>query len=152
MKIICSVVSKSTQDPLIEEGCQYLKRLHQPFVGETLFIAPKSSITDPKQRLEHEGSEILQKTQNFYRIALAENGKSFSSNQLAKNLEKLMHHSPKLVFIVGGAFGLAPKVLENSQQIISLSTMTLPHRLAFLLICEQIYRAQEIIKDTPYHK
>jgi 23S rRNA (pseudouridine1915-N3)-methyltransferase len=152
MKIVGAVVSKSTQDPLLEEGVKYLKRLHHPFAGEALFIAPKTSIKDAKLRIEQEGREILQKTQNFYRIVLVEEGKSFSSNQFAKNLEKLMHISSKIVFIVGGAYGLSPNVVENSQQQISLSAMTLPHRLAFLLIAEQIYRAQEIIKDTPYHK
>lgn len=154
MKINILIPSKSSDDQLILEGKQYLERLRTPFSATPIFLNPKSQISEDqkKKRMELEGVELLDKSKSTYRIALSENGKLFSSDDFAKYLGQLTHRTSKVSFIIGGAFGLSDGLLSSCDSKISLSPMTMPHRMAFLVLCEQIYRAQEIIKGSPYHK
>jgi 23S rRNA (pseudouridine1915-N3)-methyltransferase len=151
VKISVLIPSKSS-DVLLQEGLIYLNRLRAPIVASALFINPKSQIPEDnkKKRMELEGIELLDKSKNCFRIALTENGQKFSSPDFAKFLEKL--NRPKVAFIIGGAFGLSEELLKTCDYQISLSPMTMPHRMAFLVLCEQIYRAQEILKGSLYHK
>ena len=57
----------------------------------------------------------------------------------------------KIVFLIGGAFGIDPAVLERADHRISLSKLTFPHQLVRLILIEQIYRAYTIIKNEKYH-
>jgi 23S rRNA (pseudouridine1915-N3)-methyltransferase len=57
-----------------------------------------------------------------------------------------------LVFLIGGAEGLSPTQRARAERALSLGTLTLPHRLARLILLEQIYRALTILRGEPYHK
>ncbi|MEZ4575522.1 MAG: 23S rRNA (pseudouridine(1915)-N(3))-methyltransferase RlmH [Vampirovibrionales bacterium] len=57
-----------------------------------------------------------------------------------------------MLCIVGGAYGLAPEILEQADLVWSLSELTFPHQLVRLIILEQLYRALSIIHHEPYHK
>lgn len=86
-------------------------------------------------------------------VALTRQGHPMSSRELAAFLEKeALRSSPGVVFVIGGAFGLAPAVLERAQRQISLSPMTLPHEMARLVLAEQLYRAGTLARGEPYHK
>jgi len=67
-------------------------------------------------------------------------------------LTKLCHSQTKFAFIIGGAFGLDPELIKQCDAKMFLSSMTLPHHMALLILTEQIYRASEIIYNTAYHK
>jgi 23S rRNA (pseudouridine1915-N3)-methyltransferase len=151
MKMLIAMASKSLNDPLLNEGAWYLSRLRYPFTAQTLFLPSKNGSKE-NQRLTDEGRMLLEKTAGYFRIALTETGQQFSSAQLSHFLEKRLLHSSKTAFILGGAFGLCPHVLEKADATLSLSAFTLPHRMAYLVICEQLYRASEISAGTPYHK
>lgn len=151
MKLLLAIPSKSN-DPMLDEGAAYLKRLRPPFSGTPQFIAPKTTVDCCEKRKSLEGQSLLEKTNGYFRIALTETGKRLSSEEFAHLLEKLMHRSPRVAFIVGGAFGLSEEVVLSSDMTLSLSPMTMPHRMAFLVMAEQIYRASEIIGGSPYHK
>jgi len=56
------------------------------------------------------------------------------------------------VFVVGGAHGLDQSVLDRADYTLSLSTFTLPHDLARIVLLEQLYRACSILRGEPYHK
>ena len=87
------------------------------------------------------------------KVALDRNGRIMSSEDLANWLEKAMLDSVGLVsFIIGGPHGLARSALADSDRIISLGAMTLPHQMARLMLMEQVYRAFTIIRGEPYHK
>ncbi len=155
MKILIIMPTKANKEPSIVEALAYLPRLRSPLQQATaLFTNPKSLFSEQQrlQRVEAEGLEILQKTEGYYRIALCDQGRSYSSEAFASYLEKLASHESKVAFIIGGAFGLSAHVIKNSHSTLSLSTMTLPHRLAFLMLSEQLFRASEIIRGTAYHK
>ncbi|QQR89674.1 MAG: 23S rRNA (pseudouridine(1915)-N(3))-methyltransferase RlmH [Myxococcales bacterium] len=84
-------------------------------------------------------------------IALEVQGKSFTSPQFAAAVEHARHDAIEhLVFIIGGAYGLPKTISDQADLKLSLSTMTLPHRLARLLLLEQIYRAFSILANEPY--
>lgn len=153
MKISILIPTKAN-DPLLLEGLQYLDRLRAPFSATAIFLNPKSQISEDQKhkRMELEGIELLNKSQSTYRVALTENGRQFTSAEFAKFFEQLMHRSPKVSFVIGGAFGLSEELLKTCDNKISLSPMTMPHRMAFLVLSEQIYRAHEIIKGSLYHK
>lgn len=84
-------------------------------------------------------------------IALEVEGKSVSSHELARVVGgaedgSIMH----LVFLIGGAYGLPASTSRAAHMQLSLSKLTLPHRLARLLLVEQIYRAFTILRNEPY--
>jgi 23S rRNA (pseudouridine1915-N3)-methyltransferase len=86
-------------------------------------------------------------------VALDMKGRAMSSEELAAWLESAMVDGKNLVsFLVGGPHGLPASASRDSRMILSLSTMTLPHQMARLILMEQIYRALSIIRGEPYHK
>ena len=74
-----------------------------------------------------------------------------TSSQLADLLGRLDGEGRRPCFVVGGAWGLAPSVLERARERLSLSAMTLPHELARVVLLEQLYRAECILRKAPYH-
>jgi 23S rRNA (pseudouridine1915-N3)-methyltransferase len=85
-------------------------------------------------------------------IALEPGGDAWTTEQLAKHVEKQMvHGAPAIAFLIGGALGLPPAVVKKASRRLSLSNLTLPHRLARVVLCEQLYRAMSIIRGEPYH-
>jgi 23S rRNA (pseudouridine1915-N3)-methyltransferase len=153
MRILIVVVGKDLKDPLKEAAETYVLRTHQRLKPEFVYVRESKRRENPAQAMDEEAKEILKATEGCYRIAMDVKGKHFASVEFAKQLEKLLveKHQP-LAFIIGGATGLSAKVLDAAEAKISLSTMTLPHRLAYLLLAEQIYRAGEILRGGPYHK
>ena len=74
------------------------------------------------------------------------------STQLSQRLEKLRDTAQELTLCIGGDEGLASRVREEARFVWSLSPLTLPHRLARVIVLEQLYRAFEILRGAPYHK
>ena len=86
-------------------------------------------------------------------LALTRKGKAFTSAGLAKYLQRLaVRGAEGATFVIGGAYGLDPAFLARADRRVTLSTMTLPHDLARLLLVEQLYRAGTIARGEPYHK
>lgn len=84
-------------------------------------------------------------------VALEVDGKALSSRQLADAVGRCELGSvPTLTFLIGGAYGLPPEVSRAAHERLSLSAMTLPHRLARVVLAEQIYRAFTILRGEPY--
>jgi 23S rRNA (pseudouridine1915-N3)-methyltransferase len=74
-----------------------------------------------------------------------------SSQQLARWLARAENDSIQtLVFLIGGAYGLPESVSKAADLQLSLSAMTFPHRLARLVLAEQLYRAFSILRNEPY--
>lgn len=89
---------------------------------------------------------------NATRIALDERGENWSSAQLAQTVREAMGRKAPLAFLIGGADGLAAEIKLRAHRLLSLSNMTLPHALARVVLCEQLYRAASIINAHPYHR
>ena len=84
-------------------------------------------------------------------VALEVDGKSWSSAELARFVGRVQRDATgTLMFLVGGSYGLPKRVSQRAHERLSLSAMTLPHRLARLVLVEQIYRAFTILRGEPY--
>ena len=97
---------------------------------------------------EHTIKEIISK--NEILVTLNENGKSFTSKQLATKLQN--SHNQNIIFVIGGASGISPSLNNSASWQLSLSPLTFPHEIARLLLIEQLYRAKNITQGGPYHK
>lgn len=106
-----------------------------------------------QKRIEQEGERLLAALPpNTIAIALSENGKEYSSCELAQLLKNWRNQtSREICFIIGGPFGLHESVVRHCDQDLSLSKMTWPHELARILLLEQLYRAHAILANSAYH-
>lgn len=87
------------------------------------------------------------------RVAVTRGGRRMSSPELARWLEQLVSGPGQGVqFIIGGAFGLDAQLREECDLSLTLSSFTLPHDLARVVLTEQLYRAGTILRREPYHK
>ena len=113
-----------------------------------------ASEDETRQIKEKEGLRILSRLKDdAYVIALAIEGKGFSSEALAEELEKLsIRGVSHLQFVIGGSLGLSDTVLKRADLLLSFSKMTFPHQLMRVILLEQIYRTFRIRRNEPYHK
>lgn len=85
-------------------------------------------------------------------VLLDERGESASSPDIAQLLESTLNAGAKrLVFIIGGAFGVAPEVAQRANRTLSLSKLVFPHMLVRLILVEQLYRGWSIRTGGKYH-
>jgi 23S rRNA (pseudouridine1915-N3)-methyltransferase len=83
-------------------------------------------------------------------VALEVTGRAFTSEQFAKKIGERMDAAAVPVFLLGGAEGIPEALSAKAAWKISLGPMTLPHRLARLILAEQVYRAFSILRGEPY--
>lgn len=135
--------------PAVDE---YGKRL-QHYCRFSVVELPAARKRTPEESKEEEGRRLLGLVQpQDWLVALDERGKALSSAELAQFVQRAQLSSRDLLFVIGGDEGLAPAVRERAQLTLSLSRMTLPHRLARVVLVEQLYRAFTILRGEPYHK
>jgi len=113
----------------------------------------------PVEEIELKDAPEAELTQRFERriparsrvVALEVQGRALSSKGLADYVGRAQGDGvASLVFLIGGAYGLPPAVRARADLELSLSKMTLPHRLARLFLAEQVYRAFTILRGEPY--
>lgn len=85
-------------------------------------------------------------------IALDERGKDLTSVQLSQQLTTWQQDGRDVAFIIGGADGLDPEFKSNADQLLRISSLTLPHGMVRVLLAEQLYRAWSITQNHPYHR
>ena len=85
-------------------------------------------------------------------VLLDERGKEPTSVELAQRLAGWLQRGQDVTFVIGGSDGHAEPIRVRAQETLSLSRMTLAHRLARVVLLEQLYRAFTILKGEPYHK
>ena len=96
--------------------------------------------------------DLLAKHPSATRILLDPTGKKLDSAQFAGLISKAEQEARDLVFVIGGASGYPDGWREQAGMLLSLSTMTLPHEFARVMVAEQIYRAFTILRGHPYSK
>jgi 23S rRNA (pseudouridine1915-N3)-methyltransferase len=155
MKIYFWSVGKA-HESYVKEGIElFTKRISHYYPVEWKVFASaknaaKSSIEEIKKA---EGAVLLNSLQNDdILIALDENGKQWSSPELADFITQKANESSKnIIFLIGGAYGLDEQVLKRANNKWSLSKLVFPHQLVRLILAEQIYRACTIIRNEKYH-
>ena len=89
---------------------------------------------------------------NSYVIALDERGKDLTTVKMSDHFSQWQQLGKDIYFIIGGADGLDPSIKNISQDLWRLSSLTLPHAFARLLLVEQLYRSWTILQNHPYHR
>ena len=79
-------------------------------------------------------------------VALDEHGKDMTTKQFSGLLGE------PTTFLIGPADGLDPEMKKNASVLLRLTSLTLPHALAQIVLCEQIYRAATLLTGHPYHR
>ncbi|MDO4544389.1 MAG: 23S rRNA (pseudouridine(1915)-N(3))-methyltransferase RlmH [Clostridia bacterium] len=156
IKICC--VGK-LKDRYYEEGCgDYIKRLLRFCKLSVLEVADEKaadtlSKSEQEQVKDKEGQRLLRCIeQGDYVIALTIDGSSPDSLLFAEKLGRYRLGGKTVAFVIGGSLGLSEAVLARADERLSLSKLTLPHRLARLILLEQLYRGFKILSNQTYHK
>jgi 23S rRNA (pseudouridine1915-N3)-methyltransferase len=155
MKIILIQIEKTTDSYLIEGIKNYTERLKNyiSFQTETI-VMPKSVRQKPfEEQKKAEAAEIIKLLEpSDFLVCLDEHGKQFTSIEFSEFLNKRMVSGCKrIVFLIGGPFGIDKSILEKSSYTLSMSNMTFSHQMIRLFFCEQLYRGFSILKNEKYH-
>jgi 23S rRNA (pseudouridine1915-N3)-methyltransferase len=155
MKIECWAIGRPHESYVGEGIKDFTKRIENYYPIEwRLFNLKKNSGAVSPEKLKHDESLLILDSlkPEDWLAALDENGKSINSRKLAGFIQDRGNESTKrLVFLIGGAYGLDESILKKSKFIWSLSPLTFPHQLVRLILAEQIYRACSIGRNEKYH-
>lgn len=139
-----------------ESACgEYLKRMPRGFETARIAVKPESRAgARPAARmLASEAQRALAALPAGARlVALDERGHDLTTAQLATRLRGWLDEARVTAFVLGGPDGLDPELRRRSAYVLRLSSLTLPHALAQVLLCEQLYRAASILTGHPYHR
>ena len=155
MKLQFWSIGKAHEAYIKEAVEMFTKRISHYYPVEWNIIpVPKNTAMLSEMDLKKKEGEIilnfLQK--DDYLILLDERGKLIKSEELAKFIEQRANESvKKMVFLIGGAFGVSDDVMKRANYKWSLSPLVFPHQLVRLILTEQVYRACTIIKNEKYH-
>ena len=147
------------KERFFEEGCaEYAKRLARYCVLRVREAAdekaPESlSPAQEEQVKDREGKRLLSLLDpRDHVIALTVTGKTYTSEGLAERMGALRDQGRNVSFLIGGSLGLSQEAVSRADEELSLSKLTLPHRLARLVLLEQLYRSFRILNHETYHK
>ena len=145
IQLIC--VGKLKESFYIDACDEYDKRLRRYCALERVELPETGD-------LERDGAAVLAKIPaGAFVIAMCVEGKLCSSEELAELLsEQALQGRSRVSVLIGGSDGLSDAVKKAADLRLSMSRMTFPHRLARVMICEQLYRAMSISHGTKYHK
>ncbi|HEY6100752.1 MAG TPA: 23S rRNA (pseudouridine(1915)-N(3))-methyltransferase RlmH [Anaeromyxobacter sp.] len=136
--------------PAVEE---YAKRIGRYVRFEMTEVPEARKHAGTPRAREEEGEAILARVGERDRlVALDERGEEETSAELSRRVGRWLAGGQDVVLVVGGADGLAPAVRARAAETLALSRLTLAHRLARLVLVEQLYRALTILRGEPYHR
>jgi 23S rRNA (pseudouridine1915-N3)-methyltransferase len=151
MQLIIAAIGRDRTGPTRDLFEDYCRRSAWPV--RLVEIAPRTS-QPIDRRLGEEAARLLQAVpRGAALVALDETGSQQDSEAFARRMAGWQEqgHST-LVFVIGGADGLARSVLDQAEATLALGPMTWPHRLVRVMLAEQIYRASTILSGHPYHR
>ncbi len=139
----------------VSEGCaEYLKRMPRELPASVTEIKPEPRGSKTREQLlAAEKSRIRDAMSAGCRlVVLDEKGDDLTTLKLARRLEVWMQDGRDVVLLIGGADGLDEEFKQQADEKLRLSSLTLPHGMARLVLCEQLYRAVSVLKNHPYHR
>ncbi|HEY8371100.1 MAG TPA: 23S rRNA (pseudouridine(1915)-N(3))-methyltransferase RlmH [Thermodesulfobacteriota bacterium] len=156
MRITVLWVGK-TRSGFLAEGIEYYARQagrYGPIETRAVKESPITARADPRRILADEGARLLAALPaGAHVVALDPGGQALDSTGLAAYIGRRRDEGVKeLAFVIGGPLGLDESVRKRAHLVLSLSAMTLTHEMARLVLLEQIYRAETILRGEPYHK
>jgi len=137
-----------------EAIADFLKRFPADFSVSLRELKPESRDGRPPERIRATESERLRAAlpDGCVTVALDERGHDLTSAAFAEQLGRWRDRGESPAFVIGGPDGLTDEFRRGARLRLRLSSMTLPHALARLLLVEQLYRAWSILSRHPYHR
>ena len=140
----------------VDEGfAEYAKRMPSDMALQLKIVKPANRLAHSQREsiLADEYKRIVQNipAQDTI-IVLDERGQNLTTEQFAKQLQAWRLESLHLSFLIGGADGIDERLKQQARYMLRLSSMTLPHGLARVILAEQIYRAWSVLNNHPYHR
>lgn len=155
MKIILMSVGKPHDASLKTSIEDFTGRIKKYFSVDWQIIAtPKNAAVLSEVDLKKAEAILInnQLQKDDYLVLMDERGKQFSSPELANFIQQRANEScKKIVFLIGGAFGVDEVISKRANHICSFSKMVFPHQIFRLMLAEQVYRACTILKNEKYH-
>lgn len=151
MQVVILTVGKRS-DPGVETLVRdYEKRLSGELQILWQYIVPSKS-RDALVCRQDDSSAIAKYLKSTDKVVLLdERGEQFDNAAFAREFTRLGSSQGRLVFIVGGAYGVSEALRARANVVWSLSKLVFPHRLMRLILIEQLYRTAMVIKGHPYH-
>jgi 23S rRNA (pseudouridine1915-N3)-methyltransferase len=151
MQILIVAVGKESSQDLAVIQNEYERRL-QPHADITWKLLPASRLSNPEQIRQDESEQLLQLFKsNDSIILLDERGQQQTNEKFAATFERLAGSQGRVVFVIGGAFGVNDAVRSRAAFVWSLSELVFPHQLVRVMLLEQLYRTFMVQQNHPYH-
>ncbi len=113
----------------------------------------QAGLKDKSLNADNEAAALLKKLDPLdFVIALDERGKDLTSETLAQTIQQAFETHGTVCFVIGGAFGLSPAILQRANLSVSFGKAVWTRNLVRLMLCEQVYRALEIQAGSNFHK
>lgn len=146
MKLVILTVGKEKDELTSDVVKHFETRILRYLPIEWVYIAHDAT-------KEKEGTKIMEHLKKEdYVVLLDEKGRDMKSEAFAELMENRMVDSVRrMVFIIGGAYGVSKAIEERANYVWKLSSLVFPHMLVRVILVEQLYRALTIIKGEKYH-
>ncbi len=136
--------------PAVEE---YARRIGRYARFELVEVPEARRHAGTPRAKDEEGEALLARIGERERVvALDERGEEETSVAFARRVGRWLERGQDVALVIGGSDGLADAVRARAAETLALSRLTLAHRLARLVLAEQLYRAFTILRGEPYHK
>ncbi len=132
----------------------YLGRFPKDFSVSVKEVKAEPRAGQPAKRLMELEAERIRKAipSGDIVVAMDEHGRDFTTMDFAKKFEGWKNEGCGVTFLIGGADGLDAELKKSARMMLRLSSMTLPHAFARVMLVEQIYRVWSILNNHPYHR
>ena len=157
IRLVC--VGKLREQFFVDAFNEYSKRLSAYCKFECAELNETKLGSSPSDKeiaaaLDKEAADIERALgKDAYVIAMCVEGIQLKSEDLAQRISFLaVAGRGRICFVIGGSFGISPRIKQRADMRLSMSEMTFPHHLARVMLAEQIYRAFKISEGSKYHK
>ncbi|HIW38754.1 MAG TPA: 23S rRNA (pseudouridine(1915)-N(3))-methyltransferase RlmH [Aliicoccus persicus] len=159
MKLTVITVGKLKEKYWVDAVKEYKKRISKYAKIELIEVADEkepnnASEKDIEMIKDKEGERILSKIKDSQHVVTLEiEGKEYTSESLAKQYQTWMNTGKSdVVFVIGGSNGIGREMKKRSNQEISFGSLTYPHQMMKVMILEQLFRVNKILRNEAYHK
>ncbi len=154
MKVTIVAVDLRNPAWATEAADDYLSRFPRDWKVELKTVKEEPRRGQTKEKLMEAEAERIRKAlpKDAVLICMDERGRDFTTAAFAKQFQSWQDAGESVAFVIGGTDGIDAQLKKESRFMLRLSSMTLPHAMARVMLCEQIYRAWSILNNHPYHR
>jgi 23S rRNA (pseudouridine1915-N3)-methyltransferase len=150
LRLLILAVGRIKSGPHLDLQRFYAERLTTPL--EIKEVEERRKLPAPTRQASEGELLLAALPERTVVVALDERGKGLSSTDFARQIAKWQQAAPTIAFLIGGADGHSAAVRARADYLLALGPMTWPHLMIRAMLCEQLYRAQQILAAHPYHR